>query len=297
MFRVKNLVDSFLGHLTVRVKVGQTKRATLDWYRLQLGKLARAAGDFPAAELRAHHLTAVEFSYHFTRALKALYRWGADEDVQLVPRDPFRRLRIPRCGQRQRVLRRDEMTRLYLAASRLLRRFLFVAVHTLARPGEVRTLLWGEVQWDRRLVLRVKFKGRDQRTDGVQVRTIPLDRPTIRLLRNLWERRGRPGPDVPVWLDRNGHPWTANALRCQMRLARRRAGLDPKGAAERVVCYTLRHTGATNAVRAGIKGKQLSDLMGHARSSTTDRYVHLAGDDLVDAVDRLAARRRQPRAG
>jgi hypothetical protein len=65
--------DSFLGALHVRVKLGQTEPATLVWYRGQLGKLLAAAGDFPAAELRAHHLTTVDFTYHFVRALRALY--------------------------------------------------------------------------------------------------------------------------------------------------------------------------------------------------------------------------------
>jgi integrase len=151
-------------------------------------------------------------------------------------------------------------------------------------------MLWGDIQWDRRLITLMKFKGKKRRRDGVKIRTIPLDLVVVRFLRNVWERRGRPGPDVPVWLDRRGKQWSPNGVRCAMRLARERAGLDPEGVAERVVCYTLRHTGATNATRAGVTDNTLARVMGHAKTATTNRYQHLAGDDLVAAIDRVAAR-------
>jgi integrase len=293
MLTVANLTDCFLAHLVVREKLGEVERATLVWYRGQLKKLVAAAGAFPAAELRAPHLVAVEFTYHFVRAVRALYRWAADdENGPLVPKDPFKKLIPPPCGERQRILTRGEMRRLYLACSRPMRRFLFVLSHTIARPGEIRTLRWGEIHWERRLVTRTKFKGKKRRRDGVKVRTIPLDRVTLRLLRNLYERRGRPGPEQPVWLDRDGKQLTTNGLRCRMRRARVRAGLDPDGVEERVVCYTMRHTGATAATRRGVKDKTLAEVMGHANTATTNRYQHLAGDDLVAAIDRVAARPR-----
>ncbi len=297
MFAVRDLTRSFLSALEVRVKLGQTEAKTLAWYRSQFTKLDAAAGDYPADALRAHHLVSVEFTYHFVRAVRALYRWAVDDDVQLVPRDPFKKLTPPPCGERQRVLTRDEMRRLYLACSPRLRRFLFVMSRTIARPGEVRGLVWGDIHWDRRLITLTRFKGKKRRRDGVKVRTIPLDRPALRLLRNLFRNRGEPGPGEPVWLDRGGKQWTYNALRCQMRRARHRAGLDAAGVEERVVCYHMRHTSATNATRRGVTDNTLARVMGHARSSTTNRYQHLAGDDLVDAIDRVQARpRRQPPA-
>jgi integrase/recombinase XerD len=298
MFRVRDLTRSYLAHLAVRAKLGQTAPATVSWYKWQLVKLDAAAGEMSAADLRAHHLVAVEFSNHFVRALRALYRWGADEEQQLIPKDPFKKLKPPPCGERQRILSRSELVRLYLGARRPFRSFLFVLARTIARPGEIRALLWGDINWDRRLITLKKFKGRNRRRDGVKVRTIPLDRVTLRLLRNKYRRRGAPAADSPVWLDRDGGPLTANALRCRMRGARRRAGLDQDGGGERVVCYTLRHTGATTASRAGVRGKMLSDIMGHTNSKTTDRYQHLAGDDLVDGVDKIAEdRRRRPGPG
>lgn len=289
MFRVRDLSRSFLATLTVQVKLGETEPTTYAWYKSQLKKLDAAAGDFPAAALRAEHLVAVEFSNAFVRVLRALYRWATDEDVALVLKDPFKKLKPPPCGERQRVLTRAEMVRLYKASAPRLRRLLYVLAHTVARPGEIRRMTWGQIQWERRLVSLVKFKGKKRRRDGVKVRLIPLDLSTARMLRNIWERRGCPGPDVPVWLDRYGKKqWTANAVRLRMAAARERAGLDPEGC-ERVVCYTLRHTGATNLTRKGIKDKTLAEVMGHANTTTTNRYQHLSGEDSVAAIDRAAA--------
>lgn len=297
MFRVKDLTRSFLAAIQVRVKLGDAEPATEAWYRAQLNKLDHAAGEYPAADLRAEHLVAVEFSNAFVRVLKALFKWACDEDVGLLTRDQFKKLKAPPCGERQRILERSEVRRLHLASGKLLRRFLFVMRHTIARPGEIRRMTWGVIQWERRMIVWSKFKGKKRRRDGVKVRTIPLDLSTLRLLRNMYRNRVTPpGPNDPVWLDRHGKEWTANGVRCQMREARERAGLDPEGVDERVVCYTMRHTSATNAVRAGVRGKLLSDIMGHARSSTTDRYLHLAGDDLVEGIDKLAAKPRHRRS-
>jgi integrase len=296
VLKVQDLTRSYLAALEVRVKLGQAAPGTLTWYTSQFAKLDKAAGVFPAAELRAHHLVAVEFTYHFVRALRSLFKWAADEDVGLVPRDWFKKLTPPPCGERQRVLSRDEMRRLYLACSPRLRRFLFVMSRTIARPGEVRGLVWGDIHWDRRLITLTRFKGKKRRRDGVKVRTIPLDRSALRLLANIYRNRGNPGPAAPVWLDRDGKQWTYNALRCQMRRARCRAGLDVEGVEERVVCYHMRHGAATQATRRGVTDNTLARIMGHSKTATTNRYQHLAGDDLVAAIDRVSARPR-PKAG
>lgn len=291
MFTVRDLTRSFRASLQLRVQLGETAPKTKEWYELQLAKLDAAAGRFPAADLKAEHLVSVTFTNAFVRVLKTCYRWACDEDVALLTRNPFRKLQAPPCGERTRVLDRKEMLCLHLAAGRRLRRLLFVLRRTIARPGEIRLLTWGKIIWDRRMIQWTTFKGKRRRRDGVKVRTIPLDEPTVRLLRNLYRQRGGPGPNEPVWLDRDGKQWSKNAVRCRMREARAKAGLDPEGVEERVVYYTLRHTSATNAVRAGVTGKRLSDIMGHAKSATTDKYLHLAGDDLVAGIDQLSKHR------
>ncbi len=288
MLTVRHLIDSFRVHVGLLVRAGVNEPATLRWYEDNFKPLA-ALAEFPADSLRSHHLAAIDLTNAFTRALKRLYKWGAAED--LVPKDPFAKLAIPPCGQRERVLTRGEFRRLYLVSSRAFRRLLFVQSHTIARPGEIRELTWGQIDWTNRVIVLLKYKGQKKRRDKLKARPIPLDRPVLRLLRNMHRKSADPSASGRVFASpRYGKPWTPNSVRCAMRTARKRAGLD--GGGERVVCYTLRHTGATNAIRGGVDLKHVSEVMGHARSSTTERYVHLNTADVVNAIDRISARPR-----
>lgn len=281
MLTVSLLIDSFHGHLTVQQKIGQTSGATVAWYRAALDKLRAAVGTFPAAELRAHHLTACTFSNHFVRVLKALYKWASDPDTALVPRDNFRRLVVPKCGQRTRTLTEDETERLLAACSTSFRPVVRVAMWTGARPGELRTWKWGMVHLNDRVVLLTKFKSQKQRADNKAVRPIPLCTEAVELLAGI--RPPCVDPAALVFLNSRGGEWTSNAFRCAMRTARAKAKLD--GGGERVVLYTARHTFGTNSTRNGVDGRKLADIMGHTRTDMTARYQHLTARDLVDVID------------
>ena len=283
MLTLSHLIESFHAHQQIRVKLGQCAASTADWYKWQLAKL-KPMGGFPAAELRAHHLVTVEFTNAFVRSLKALYRWASDDGVSLVPKDPFRKLKTPRCGQRTRVLSPPEVLRLYRCSTRVFREFLFIALHTLARPGELRYLLWREVDLANRVFRLSRFKSKDRRKDGMAIRAIPLDEAVCRRLAKLRLSR-RPAPADHVFLNHRGGPWTGNAIRCRMRTAREKAGLNDGG--ENIVCYSCRHTGATDATRKGIQDSVLAAIIGHTSPAMTRRYQHLAASDLVAAVDRL----------
>ncbi len=54
---------------------------------------------------------------------------------------------------------------------------------------------------------------------------------------------------------------------------------------KRFCMHSLRHTYATCAVESGMPPKVLQKLLGHASIKTTmDRYVHVTGDSMADAV-------------
>jgi integrase len=288
MYTLRHHIAGFVCNTKLMVRAGITEAATLGWYESQLRHL-EPLGDFPADALRTHHLAAIDFTNAFVRALKRLYKWAAEED--LVPKDPFAKLTIPPCGKRERVLTRGELAKLYLVSYRAFRRLLFCQIHTIARPGEIRNLTWGQIDWANRVIVLEKFKGKAKRRDKLRARAIPLDWKVLRMLRNLFRKSPDQTPTGRVFRSpRYNEPWTANGVRCAMRVARKRAGLN--GGGERVVCYTLRHTGATNAIREGVELKHVAEVMGHARTSTTERYVHLNTADVVSAIDRASARSR-----
>jgi len=116
-------------------------------------------------------------------------------------------------------------------------------------------------------------------------------------VRLRWRRRGQllrvAGADH-VFLNSQGRPWSANAVRCAMADLRERSGLKADADEEQIVCYHMRHTAATLATANGIRDRVLADIMGHAQTKQTSRYQHLRPVDLVASIK---AATRRPEGG
>lgn len=290
MFSVSHLANSFQANLSVLVSAGQREQHTWDWYHFQFRKLIRVAGELPADGLRTHHLGGVKFTHHFVRALKALYRWGVEED--LVPKDPFKKLETPKCGQRTRTIKPAEMIRLYRESPQHFRLFLFVLRYTMARPGEIRRLRWGQVDLNRGVIRLSKFKGQKRRREYAKERVIGLHPRALKMFKRWHARRG-PSPESFVFPAANGGERSPNSIRCMMRRVREKAGLDADGSDERLVLYHLRHTGATNAIRNGVNPVSLGQQLGHTKTDMTVRYVHFEDADLVDVAEQAMRKKKR----
>jgi integrase len=195
---------------------------------------------------------------------------------------------LPPRGERERVLTRGERVGLLRGAEMAFRRFMLAMICTMARPQEVRALRWDQLRGDGTAFVLDQFKGKGRRRDGVRVRVLPVNARLARLLARLARRPAHLSSDR-VFLNGDGRPWTANAVRCRMRRLRARLGLDQ--GAEPVVCYTLRHTAATDATANGVTDRVLAELMGHASTRTTARYQHLQIGHLTAAIEQATRRR------
>lgn len=286
---VGDLVAGYLAHTGILVRAGLAAAATLRWYRAQFAHLGRAGLlPMPAAALRTHHLAPIRLTNAFARAARRLTRWAVAEE--LLARDPFAKLAVPACGRRERTLTRPDLVKLLRACPRPLRLLLLVQLRTIARPGEIRNLTWDQLDLPARLIVLRKFKGQRARRDGARARPIALDAWVCRMLARLRAKAADPVCGR-VFVATAGRPWTDNGFRCAVRRARDQAAL---GGAERVVAYHLRHTGATEAIRAGVSLKLLASMMGHTRTVTTERYTHMNAEDLVGGIDQMDRRRKRP---
>jgi integrase len=94
-----------------------------------------------------------------------------------------------------------------------------------------------------------------------------------------------PDGEARVFTTYYAKPWTMAALSWRLRAARARAGL-----AADVCLYGCRHAFAVRGVLANVNLRTLATLLGHAHTSTTEHYLHEAGqvEHLREAVATIA---------
>src|SRR4051812_14056192 len=104
-------------------------------------------------------------------------------------------------------------------------------------------------------------------------RVIDLEKKGIQALKNWLSSRPYAASDY-VFLNRYADPLSARGVQKLVDRYRKAAGI-PK----QVSCHSLRHTFATQKVRAGINLRQVQDWLGHANLNTTQIYVHTVRED------------------
>jgi integrase len=293
--KLKALYELFCAYNTAN-----RARRTAQFYRDTLAKVARAHGELDADQLRPHHLLPWRATWHLIVAVQRLYRWAAEQELATAA--AIVKMRRPRPGKRRRVLSRRDLSRLLRAAPADLRRLLLAARETAARPLEVRELSWDQLEWpDAEHVARAlttgrasfaltSFKGQLFRGEFSPARHVAVSPRLGRLLlrlRNFATERGI------IFTTARGRPWTYSALRCRMRKLRVKAGMGDAKNGEKICCYTLRHSAATQWIADGMEAMVAKELLGHARIETTQRYVHLNRKQVMNAWEQFQRRKKK----
>lgn len=271
--------------------------ATERAYSHQLAQAVKHFGEIDVADLTPASVSNWSRSFHRIQAVQRLCSWMHRCEKSL-PDNPLRGMPKPVCGERRRTLTRTEIARMMRASDRPFRDVLLVLRETLCRPQEARALRWDALASDRTDATGAGAlgepdahfalgdgKGYDRRRERRSGRNIVLSPRVRRLLRRLAAKPRGGGGFVLV--NSRGKPWTKEAIRNRIRRLRERTGIAADRRGEKVVAYSFRHTGATNAVRMGIRDFLLAETLGHASTRTTARYVHLKPADLTEAMFRV----------
>jgi integrase len=171
----------------------------------------------------------------------------------------------------ERILSPEEQARFLRAANEPLRTILMVALHTGMRRGEILTLPWSCVDFERALITVVNPKnGRS--------RKIPVNEILAQTL-----RRRKPDTDGAIFVfadPETGQPW--GSVKTAFRASLRRAGI----AGFRF--HDMRHTFATRLVDQGVDLLTVKELLGHASITMTMRYAHPSQKNMRRAVELLS---------
>ncbi len=214
------------------------------------------------------------------KPLQVIYR-RAIEDGDLAV-SPCERLRLPAArGRRERIASPTEAAAL-IAALRTEDRALWgCAFYAGLRRGELRALLWSDVDLASGLIRVERSMSSHGETGEPKSRAGRRGVPIVAALRDLLiEHKLVTQRDTGlVFGSSEALPFTPTAVRKRALTAWRRAGLDPIG------LHECRHTFASLLIAAGVNAKAITSYLGHASIQTTfDLYGHLMPGNEDEAV-------------
>ncbi|HEX3151476.1 MAG TPA: site-specific integrase [Gemmataceae bacterium] len=246
-------------------------------------------GRNPAAELKPFHVTRWMDDHptwkggrrHAVIAVRRALSWAEQQGI-LTP-NPLRTLKADRVKCRTRVLTKDELSEILTTIrDRQFREFMQAMLETGCRPSEVARVTAANVNLDVGVWVFDRHKS-DKKTS--KPRVVYLTPAMVELSRKLIQQY----PNGPLFRGpRDKTAFSRQNIRC--RLKRLRTKLPHL---KHFVCYSVRHTFATQALIKGVGVAQVAELLGHASTEMVSRtYGHLA--DQVVHMREAAARAASP---
>lgn len=276
-------------------QANRKKASTLDGAeRIVRLHLAPIIGALPLASIGPSHIAAIKGALAHRepktvnnvltvlgRALRCAVKWGllgTLPEIELLPTI------TPEMG----FYEREDYARL-VAGARVVSTACLVLVLLAGsaglRRGEIRALLWTDVDFQRRQVRidHALWYAIEDRPKGGRHRYVPLTDELVAALkahRHLGDR---------VLLGARGEPLCHQTIRRWLRAAHRKAGLPLVGNARRekdrgAGIHRLRHTFCSHLAMSGAPAKAIQELAGHADLKTTLRYMHLSPGDKASAI-------------
>lgn len=175
-----------------------------------------------------------------------------------------------------KVLSEIELKRMFLAAKNLKHKaILFTAYSAGLRVSEVVKLRLQDIDSDRMQIFVARAKGKKDRVVNLSVLLLDILRQYIKLQ--------KPRPVYYLFnSDEAGKPYTERSAQVIFQRARDAAGIK-----KQVSFHSLRHSFATHLLEKGIDVKYIKDILGHFDIRTTERYLHVRKDKLINIMSPL----------
>lgn len=264
---------------------------------LKKGKPRKLLGpDMLAANLRAFHWSDFRDQLKRTKPnltvgtrnlmiarLKTLYFWGLDEGR--LTANPIARIKMePGRPKRETTISDAEIDQV---ESVIVKAYLLTMVDSGMRPGEVRKLRRDQFNLNtgRTLLSWTSTKTRKTRPAWVTERVFEA-------FRAIPEVPGN--PYIFASPRNNGRPYSVSGLWILFQKERKRIGMVAAPGDGIVHCHDGRRSFATRLSKKKVPINRIQHLLGHAKIATTEKYVDVSEDDLIEAHGQLDAAKRRP---
>jgi len=190
-----------------------------------------------------------------------------------VAHNPFTQVPLEKMPpERVRYLSIEEYQALLNACNDWLRPIIVFAVNTGLRQGNILNLMWQNIDFNRGVILL-------EHTKNGERLGLPMNSTVKDLLSEL--KRIRFINSDFVFHDKTGNRLSASTVRHAFYRACKKAGIT------NFKFHDTRHTHASWLAQSGVDIYTISRLLGHKRITMTQRYAHLAPDNLRTAVNTL----------
>ena len=270
----KDELDKFIQQLKLKAYSPSTIRT----YRNEFMQLLQLLGYVCANQLRPHHLQRYliwcmknglkENTIHSRlNALKFYYE-------QVLHRDKFF-FEIPRPkkpDQLPKVLAENEIGRMFNAIINIKHKaILFTAYSAGLRVSEVVHLKIKDVDSERMQLRIENSKGKKDRYVGLSILLLDILRAYLRSSKPMPKKYVFENPLQP------GEPYSIRSAQQIFQNAKEKAMIN-----KNVGIHSLRHSFATHLLEKGIDIRYIKDLLGHFNIKTTERYLHVKKETLVN---------------
>ncbi len=267
-----------LGKFIQQLQLKAYSPSTIRTYRNEFMQLLQMLGNVPAQNLQPEHLQRylvwcmqnglTENTIHSRlNALKFYYE-------QVLHRDKFF-FEIPRPkkpDQLPKVLAENEIGRMFNAISNLKHKaILFTAYSAGLRVSEVVHLKMQDVDSDRMQLRIENSKGKKDRYVGLSILLLDILRSYLKSSKPRPKKYVFENPLLP------GEPYSIRSAQQIFQNAKQKAMINKK-----VGIHSLRHSFATHLLEKGIDIRYIKDLLGHFNIKTTERYLHVKRETLVN---------------
>lgn len=265
--RVGDVIELYLADArnTLQLRSFEGRKQILDDFAAGFGAVALADAKPFLVQLwlNGHPAWASDWTRKGAVAgVQACMNWAVK--LGLIPANPFRGFSWP-AGERGEPMPLHEFAAMLRHSPPPFRRYVIALRRTGARPGEIASATWPDLDPASACIDLDRHKTR--KTSG-QSRRIILDDVMLRLI--TWLAR-RPAWSRYIFANAKGTRWTQPAISWHLRLLRQAGHIGPT-----TTLHQLRHEFACQAIQAGIDLPTVGELMGHKRITSTMHYVHMA---------------------